>query len=128
MAVKLIGDEPVRGADKMQDFDDLAVFRDSAAGGESDGGRHGDDHQDEQGRGQHDDGAGHDADPGGPDAVVVEIGLRGLLRQRGAARRYPPAAGRRHVDDNDARHRQNAEVEAGAEPRLKQLAPTSSAL
>ena len=76
MGLELPGDERVRRADEMEDFDDLAIARHRAAGGEPDRRAHRHDHQHEKSGRESDDRVGHGAEARRPDPMVVEIGLR----------------------------------------------------
>ena len=74
--LELLGDERVRRADEMKDFDDLSIGRHRAARGEPDRRAHRHDHQHEKSGGENDDSIGHGAEARGPHPMVVKIGLR----------------------------------------------------
>ena len=121
MGLELPGDERVRSADEMEDFDNLAVARHGPARGEPDRRAHGQNHEGEKSGGEDDDRVGHCPDARRPDAMIVEIGLRHRSRQSRSQRREVLGALAAESDDDEARDRQLAEVESGAEPWLEKL-------
>ena len=72
-------------------------------------------------QGENDNGVGHRPDAGGPYPSIAEGGLRSRMRQRGAQPGQVVFSAALHVDDEDPRNGQRAEIESVAQPGLQQF-------
>ena len=120
VAPELACDEARLGADEVQHLDDVPVAGHSAPRGEDDGQHRGGEHQDEHRDADRHRRMRHRHQPVDPGAVVVEAGGRQMRAQRGAQRLEIRRRDGIEGDDNQPRHRQFVQIEAGAEPWLEQ--------
>ena len=77
--------------------------------------------------GDDDDGVGHRSDAGGPCPPIAEGGLRSRTRQRGAQPGEVVLRAALHVDDEDPRNGQRAEIEFRRRARAAAVFPISAA-